>query len=142
MISKIVDAISLAVNAEFGDDCKIYTEIVEQDIKRPCFFIACLGFSSEQQRDKRYLLKHQMTVQYLTSSTEPNAELYGVVGRLNKCLECISIDGDLTRSSKSKAEIMDELLSLTIDYDFYVIEKSEEQKMESVSVATGAKGWL
>lgn len=37
MINKIIDGISISLNAEFGDDYKIYTESIEQGLKEPCF---------------------------------------------------------------------------------------------------------
>ena len=43
MINKILDAISNALNEEFGDEYEIYSEDIKQDLKEPCFFIICLN---------------------------------------------------------------------------------------------------
>ena len=48
MINKIIDGISVAINAEFGDDYEIYTESVEQGLNEPCFSILCLNPTNEQ----------------------------------------------------------------------------------------------
>ena len=42
MINSIIEAISIALNAEFGDDYTTYTEEQEQGLKEPCFFISTL----------------------------------------------------------------------------------------------------
>ena len=39
MINEIIEAISVALNEEFGDEYEIYRESVRQDLKEPCFFI-------------------------------------------------------------------------------------------------------
>lgn len=142
MIKHIIDAISLAINGEFGDDYEIYTELVEQDIKNPCFFIACVGAGKTPELNKRYLLENQINIQYLTSSKEPNAELYDTYERLTECLELISINGVLTRATNSKVDIMDEILSFTTNYDFHVIEKIEDIKMEDIEMKANVRGWI
>lgn len=142
MITSIIDAISIAINAEFGSGYEIYTELVEQDIKKGCFFIACIKAKSTPRMGKRYLLENQMVIQYLTSSKEPNAELYRTYDKLIDCLECISVEGNLTRASKTETEILDELLSFTVNYDFEVFKSTtEQQTMETLEVDTSTKGW-
>lgn len=39
MINSIIDSISIALNAEFGDRYKNYKEEKKQDLEEPCFFI-------------------------------------------------------------------------------------------------------
>lgn len=146
MITSVIDAISIAIHTEFGVEYEIYTEIVEQGLVKPCFFIAYLNVNSRPKRGKRYLLENQMVIQYLTSSKEPNAEMYRVAERLNNCLECISVEGNLTRASKNKIEFFEELsgpmLNLTINYDFEVIKnEAPKEPMETFKVDTSAKGW-
>ena len=43
MINSIIDEISIAINAEFGDDYKIHTESIEQGLVEPCFSIVCIN---------------------------------------------------------------------------------------------------
>lgn len=40
MINKILDAISNALNEEFGDDIEIYSEDIKQGFKEPCFLLS------------------------------------------------------------------------------------------------------
>lgn len=37
MINEIIAAISVALDAEFGDEYEIYMEEIKQDLKEPCF---------------------------------------------------------------------------------------------------------
>ena len=37
MINSIIEAISISLNAEFGDDYTTYTESIEQGLNKPCF---------------------------------------------------------------------------------------------------------
>lgn len=48
MINAIIEAISVALNGEFGDSYEIHMEEIEQGLEEPCFFIFCLNPSSDQ----------------------------------------------------------------------------------------------
>ena len=39
MITEIIEAISVALNSEFGDDYEIHMEEIRQGLTEPCFFI-------------------------------------------------------------------------------------------------------
>ena len=52
MINKIIDGISIALNAEFGNDYEIYTDNIEQGLKEPCFSIVCLNPRMNQFLEK------------------------------------------------------------------------------------------
>ena len=43
MINAIIEAISVALNGEFGDSYEIHMEEIEQGLEEPCFFIFCLN---------------------------------------------------------------------------------------------------
>jgi len=44
MINSIIEAISVALNTEFGDRYDIHRERLEQGLEEPCFFIFCIHF--------------------------------------------------------------------------------------------------
>ena len=64
MINKIIDGISVAINAEFGYDYEIYTESVEQGLNEPCFSILCLNPTNEQFLGRRYFRNNQFCIHY------------------------------------------------------------------------------
>lgn len=141
MINKIIDGISVAINAVFGDPYEIYTESVEQGLKEPCFSILCLNPTIQQFLGKRYFRTSQFCIHYFPSSNEPRSECSSVMETLFHTLETITVDGDLIRGTSMHGEISDGVLSFFVNYDMYVY-KSEESNtmMESVSHNTDLKG--
>lgn len=39
MINSIIEAISVSLNGEFGDDYEIHMEEIKQGLKEPCFLL-------------------------------------------------------------------------------------------------------
>ena len=95
MMNKIIDAISVSINSEFGDGYEIYTESLEQGLQEPCFSVFCLNPTNELFLNKRYFRTNQFCIQYFPSSEEKNAECNTVLERLYDSLELIEVDGDL-----------------------------------------------
>ena len=54
MINAIIEAISVALNGEFGDSYEIHMEEIEQGLEEPCFFIFCLNPTNDLFLGKRY----------------------------------------------------------------------------------------
>ena len=140
MINKIIDGISEAINKEFGDDYDIYTESIEQGLEEPCFSILCLNPTNEQFFGKRYFRQNQFVIQYFPSTDEKNAECNAVRERLFDCLDIIIVNGDQTRGTKMKGEIVDGVLNFMLNFDMFVYKVQELDKMDSHSVSTDVKG--
>ena len=68
MINSIIEAISIALNAEFGDDYTTYTEEQEQGLKEPCFFISTLEPTHNLFRDRRYFRRQQFCIQFFPAN--------------------------------------------------------------------------
>lgn len=140
MINRIIDAISISINAEFGDGYEIYTESLEQGLNEPCFSIFCLNPTNELYRGKRYYRTNQFCIQYFPSTGEPKGECNAVLERLYDCLELITVDNELTRGKRMKGEIVDGVLSFFINYDMFVYKAENQDVMEELEVSTKAKG--
>lgn len=145
MINKIIDAISISINSEFGDNYEIYTESIEQGLKEPCFSIFCLNPTNELFRNKRYFRTNQFCIQYFPSTDEPKAECNAVLERLYDCLELITIKvdeltGDLTRGSRMKGEVVDGVLNFFVNYDMFVYKVEDKTPMEEMKINADAKG--
>lgn len=132
MIEKITDGILAAISDEFGEDYTIYTEHVEQGLHEPCFFVTCINPNIRLYRGRRYLHTNQYAIQYLTDAEEPRAECAAVAERLFGCLELLSVDGDLMRGTDMSAEITEEALTFTVNYDFFSYRPKDDPKMEEV----------
>lgn len=140
MINKIIDGISEAINKEFGDGYDIYTESIEQGLEEPCFSILCLNPTNEQFFGKRYFRQNQFVIQYFPSTDEKNTECNAVRERLFDCLDIIIVNGDQTRGTKMKGEIVDGVLNFMLNFDMFVYKVQELDKMDSHSVSTDVKG--
>lgn len=130
MIKKIIDGILAALSEEFGDEYTLYTESVKQDMKEPCFFVFCISPNTRVFRGRRYLHENQFAIQYLTAADEPRTECASVAERLFACLELITVDGSLMRGTDMDAEISDDVLTFTVNYNFFSYRSGDELKME------------
>jgi hypothetical protein len=141
MITAIIYALSVAINAEFGESYEIYTESVEQGFSEPCFSIICLNPRIDQKLGKRYFRTNMFCVHYFPSSDEKRSECHSVAERLFGALEYITITGDLCRGTNMRYEISDDVLLFFVNYDLFVRkDEASEQFMESVTHDTTMKG--
>lgn len=142
MINKIIDAISISLNSEFGDGYEIYTESIEQGLEEPCFSIFCLNPTNDLFRNNKYFRTNQFGVQYFPSSKDPRNECNDVLERLYGCLDLITIKENLTRGSRMNGEIVDGVLNFFVNYDMFVYRVEEPgDNMEDLDVKTDVKGW-
>lgn len=128
MTNKILDAISQALNAEFGDSYEIYSESIKQDFKEPCFFIMCLNPSEQDFLGNRYYRKYLFDIQYFPQNEENlNSELYDMQERLFNCMEYINMGDDLIRGKNRRGEIEDKTLHFFVNYDVFVVKRGTEE---------------
>lgn len=140
MINELVAAISVAVNAEFGDDYTIYGESVEQGLEEPCFFIRCINPTYCLYFDKRYFAENPFCIQYIPQDEScANEECNAVSERLFSCLEYIGGDECFIRGTKMHAEIVDGILNFFVNYDFFTVKKSELITMGELSESVSVK---
>lgn len=135
MINSIIEAISIALNAEFTDkEISVHMEEIKQDLKEPCFFISCLNPTHELFLGKRYRRTNNFVIQYFPESEKYQRECNAVAERLYNCLEYITVDGDARPiyGDGMSYEIMDGVLNFFVKYDFFVRKKEENFYMESM----------
>ena len=141
MINKIIDGISISLNAEFGDDYKIYTESIEQGLKEPCFSIVCVNPTNELFRGKKYFRKNLFCIQYFPSrKDEKYAECMDVLERMFDCLEIIKIGEDLQRGTSMHGEVVDEVLNFFVNYDMFVYKVENTDAMETLDLTSNVEG--
>lgn len=140
MLNKLIDAIALKLNLEFGDGYAIYKESVKQGLKEPCFFIVLLTSSQTQVLGKRYFREHPFDIHYFPITNDKNTEFLDVVDKLNDVLEYITMDADLIRGTKISHEVVDDVLHFYVNYDFHVYKESVVvDPMETLTVDNGLK---
>ena len=141
MINSIITAISVALNAEFGNEYTIYTEEVKQGLEEPCFFIAFINPTNRLFRGKRYFRANQFALQYFPANTDrAREECNAVAERLYCCLEYISVAGDLTRGTQMHFEVIDGVLNFFVNYDMFIYRLEDTPIMEELSENVSLKG--
>lgn len=140
MINSIIEAISIALNAEFTEtEYEMYMEEVRQDLKEPCFFIFCINPSQRLFLGRRYFREHAFCIQYFPK--DGNRECNEVMERLYSCLEWLKVGEDLVMGTKMRGEIIDGVLNFFVNYDMfmYFAQQNEEPSMEGFQQKTTMK---
>ena len=140
MINKIIDGISISLNAEFGDDYKIYTESIEQGLKEPCFSIVCVNPTNELFRGKKYFRKNLFCIQYFPKGEDKRSECMDVLERMFDCLEVIKVGADLQRGTSMHGEVVDQVLNFFVNYDMFVYKVESTDAMETMDLTSNVKG--
>ena len=138
MINKIIDGISISLNAEFGDDYKIYTESIEQGLKEPCFSIVCVNPTNELFRGKKYFRKNLFCIQYFPKGEDKRSECMDVLERMFDCLEVIKVGEDLQRGTSM--HVVDQVLNFFVNYDMFVYKVESTDAMETMDLTSNVKG--
>lgn len=126
MINAIMEAISIALDAEFGDGYECHIEEMSQDMEGGAFFIQCLNPTSTLFCGKKRLRRSQFCIQYFPlSEDDRNRECYDVLERLNQCLECIALDGLMMRGTQMNGKVADGVLTFFVNYDCFVYRREE-----------------
>ncbi len=141
MINSIIAAISIALNKEFGDGYKNYTEEVKQGLEEPCFFISCINPTYTLVRGRRYFRENSFCIQYFPAAHgQEREECNAVAERLYPCLEWITAAGDLVHGTKMRGEVVDGILNFFVNYDLLVCRAEDTDPMEEISESISAKG--
>ena len=135
MINTIIQSISMALDAEFNEkEYVFHMEEVKQDLKEPCFFIACLNPTTTLFLGKRYFRKNRFVIQYFPESGEnPQGECNAAAERMIWCLEYITtLTGDRFRGTEMKHELVDGVLNFYVNYDCFVYRVEQDDVMETL----------
>jgi hypothetical protein len=138
MVNKIITGISQKLDSEFNsvsDYYEIYTEEVKQDFQEPCFFITLLSLDQSQIVGNRYSRVQPFDIHYFPSTPDINTELNEVTEKLMNTLEYITVDENLIRGTKMKAETVDSVLHFFVNYNIHVIkEVIKEETMGEIKI--------
>ena len=133
-VNMLIEAISAALNSEFGDEYEIHMEEIRQDLKEPCFFIQSLKPKTEQFFGVRYHQRYDFCIQYFPKTLEIQRECNDTGERMYRSLEYIVIpDGRPVRGTEMNYEVLDSVLNFYVNYDSFVIRAEEEDHMEEVT---------
>ena len=140
MTNSIVEAISTALDAEFGEGYEIRMEEIRQGLKTPCFFIVSLNPATELFLGERYFKTNTFCIQYFPQSAKEQRECNDVAERMNWCLEYITVNGDKCRGTKMHHEMIDGVLNFFVNYDFFVYKHEVSEVMGDMESHSTVKG--
>lgn len=137
MTQKIIDAVCQKLAGEFGENYTIYTENVEQGLKKPCFFVLLVDGTDAKFHDIRYRSDYSFCVHYY-----PKEDVdYGATDRLLHCLETIEIvDVGKLRGLNRRIQQHDGIIQAFVDYvAFSDLETDKEPMQEATASAVLAE---
>ncbi len=142
MINVIIEAVSVALNEEFGDIYEIHMEEIKQGLKEPCFFISCINPTNRLLLGNRYSRTNQFCIQYFPKSREKQRECNDIAERMWQCLEYITASGadQPIRGTKMHYEVIDSVLNFFVNYDYFVCRKEQQEQMKQLERNTNVKG--
>lgn len=130
MVNQIVDGIIKAIRVHFDDEYTIYTDSIEQDLKKPCFFIFNLNSDRQRKLKDRHKQLHFFDIQYIPkNNSEPRVEFGEVSSILMESLEYIQIDGGLLQTFEISCETIDGVLHCFVEYPLFTKKVTQEQMM-------------
>ena len=138
---ELINAISAALNVEFGDGYRVYADNTEQGLKEPCFFVSCVNQAAKQFLGRRYFRENRFCIRYFPKDkSREKEECSETAQRLFLCLELLTVDGDLTRGTKMKSETVDGVLDFFVNYDMFVYLPGEKTPlMEELTTDVNAR---
>lgn len=142
MINTIIQTVSITLDAEFNEkEYSLHMEEIKQDLKEPCFFIACLNPTTNLFLGKRYFRRNQFVIQYFPEFKENlQSECNAVAERMTLCLEYITtITGEKFRGTKMNYEIIDGVLNFFVNYDCFVYRVDKQTSMGAFESNTNIK---
>lgn len=131
MLQQLIHGAAEAIAKAFGEDTIIYTEMVRQDLKRPCFFIEGGDLSEKRVVGNRYLRKTPLSITYFPSEEKiplkRNAEMADVAELLFCVMENLILeDGSVMRGTSMRAQNAGEVLRFSAQYGGFVHKLPDE----------------
>ena len=138
MLNKIIEAIALKLEQEFGNEIPVYTEVIEQSNSLQYFFVCLQTSKNKKMLGKRYLMEQKFLVQYYPGTVYKSSKILDVIEGLNTILEYIEVNGDLLRGTEMTSEYINNTLNFYVDFNFYTYRETEvKETMENLSIRSG-----
>ncbi|PWL41175.1 MAG: hypothetical protein DBY45_10650 [Clostridiales bacterium] len=131
MLQELIKGAATAIVRAFGPETAIYTEMVRQNLKRPCFFIEGGDLSEKRVVGNRYRRTTPLSVTYFPSEekipVKRNAEMAQVAEELFCVMETLALeDGSVMRGTSLRAQNAGEVLRFSGQYGGFVTKLPDE----------------
>lgn len=142
MINTIIKSISRKINNDINKDSKytIYTENVEQDLKRPCFFIYCQNYSDELFRGKRYKRSTDIVVEFIPDDSDSlNSDTNKVIEDLYDITENIEYDNSILCGINRSVSNAENGIAFNVRYEYFYYKEDNADMMMRLEERTDVK---
>lgn len=111
----------------------IYDETVKQGFKEPCFFIQFLINTHRHLIGNRYERLNSVEILYFSNKDNSKEDYDYMVEQLLEELKYIYVEEDTEHPIRATgdiiAEVVDNVLHITVDYNYHLLTTSEKVKM-------------
>lgn len=141
MVNDLITGISQRLGDLFGDGYDVYVESVSQGLQLPAFSIQLLQSSVVPSVGRRYFRNHSFDVLFFPVENEAELQqCYEAETILLEGLEYITIEGRIYRGTERRAEIVDQVLHVFVQYNLPVLKAgTPEEYMEELIRQAGVK---
>ena len=140
MIQEIIDGVAITLESEFGKEYEIYQHDVKQGLSTPCFLIILLEPSRRRQIGRRWRQDTPLDIHYFPAQDGNNKELALVADQLFSALEFVTLqNGEQMHGYDMRTEIVDGVLHFFVQYNAFLTQSNDVQRMEELDVQTTTK---
>ena len=133
MVNSVLNSISKALYATFGDTHHYYVEDVEQRAAFPCFTLNALNPLVRSVNRKDYYRTVPCVIHYFSDDkTNTRKHSLDVGEKVLECLEYLNIDGHLVRAENMSYNFVDDVLQVFLTYRFWTEKPEDLPIMEEV----------
>lgn len=132
MVEKLIGAIGDAFRNKWGDEYAVYTEAVEQGVKKPCFFIECEKSDAVRLLGERFFVRCTVKVTLDSDKEDKKCESGSLTGDMFKLLGLIEADGGFFRGRKISGTWESGGFAVRAVYDVYPVWEEEAELMEKI----------
>ncbi|WP_315117765.1 DUF6838 family protein [uncultured Clostridium sp.] len=111
----------------------IYEEGIEQEFKKPYFFIKLLNSIQSKEFNNRYKKSVCFDINYFSDREDINSDCLDIADKLYEFLEYVPVGNSLYRATNMKHEVIDEVLHFFFQFNYKVVKQIEEvPKMQTL----------
>ena len=135
MVDKLIGAVAQKVRDEFGEKNEVYTESVQQNAVKPCFFVECENCERMEMLNRNYFVRVHLAVRYENDGDEKRCDAQSITARLFDLLSFIKAEEVCFNGRKIHARWEDDRLIVRAVYDMWpTVEKETGEKMEAIEI--------
>ncbi|MBR2593573.1 MAG: hypothetical protein IKD83_02995 [Firmicutes bacterium] len=116
-MDNIVYGVTMAIEAYFGDDIKIYEDTVKQGFSKPCFIVLPEKSEMKSMSIGRFLKTQTIKVIYYPDSLKERNEMEETAFRLSAALRKIKWQGDSYAGKNMRWEEDNEKLTFRAEFE-------------------------